>query len=122
MRNAETVRFALADPQGFSANMTFDSVNSNRAEPDCGRNRAGVCVPEARNLGGGNMQIVPQPLVTASGSDAGGRVLRVAYTATIRETGLSCSGTVDVCTPPNKRATTCAAFSSTGVVRPVHRC
>lgn len=121
MRNAATVRFALTDPQGFAANISFNSVTSNRKEPNCGRSRDAVCVPEARNLGGGDLQLLPQLLVDAGRNDLGGRTLRIQYTATVPETGLSCSGAVELCAPA-RRSTTCAAFSSTGIARPVLTC
>lgn len=122
MRKAVTVSFALVDPQGFKAEVAFDSVTSNRAEPDCGRNREGVCVPEASSLGDGDLQILPQLRAPARRKDAGGRTLRVAYTATVPETGLSCSGSIDLCAPASKRSPACAAFDSTGQARPVHNC
>lgn len=122
MRHAAIVRLALTDPQGFFANITFDSVASNRPEPNCGRKPAGVCVPEARSLGGGDLQVLPQLQASRKGSDAGGRTLRITYTATVRETGMSCSGVADVCAIPNKRAPACAAFGYTRLVRTVLGC
>lgn len=122
MRYAATVRFALTDPQGFAANITFDSTTSNRPQPNCGPNPAGVCVPEARDLGGGDLQVLPQLRAAVRRNDLGGRMLRIAYTAIVLDTGLSCTGALELCAPAGKRSTKCAQFSSTGVVRSVLNC
>lgn len=55
--------------------------------------------------------ILPQALPPAQG--AAGRVFRVSYTALVSQTGLSCTGTADVCFSANGR--TCAPFALTGV-------
>lgn len=55
--------------------------------------------------------ILPQALPT--GQAAAGRVFQLSYTAAVPQTGLSCSGTADICFSAN--GISCGAFGSTGV-------
>lgn len=79
-------------------------------------------MPGARDLGGGDLQVLPQLRTRARRNDSGGTILRIGYTATVPDTGLSCSGMLELCAPGSKRSTTCAQFSSTGVARSVLKC
>lgn len=122
LRNVATVRLALADPQGFAADITIQGIRSNRAAATCGS--SSICVPEARRAGAGALSVLPQARVLSRGLDKGGRTLRITYTATVPQTGLSCTGTLDICSGTTRFGAPlqCAPFQQSGVSRSVLGC
>lgn len=81
-----------------------------------------VCIPEARDLNNGTLQVLPRARGPVRGLDRGGSVMRVFYTASVPQTSLSCSGSADLCFNRQGDASKCMPFNATGVSRSVLNC
>ena len=102
----------------------FGSWNQQPSAPHLSTNKRtpSLARPQAKLLGANRLQLLQQwrrPF-NKPVRGIGGRVLRIQYTATVPETGLSCTGVAEVCAArmswPKKRNGTppkCASFSST---------
>ena len=81
--------------------------------------------PQVKLLGNGSVLILPQVNYPATKTAAGGGILRISYTATVPQTGLSCTGVVELCSikgGAGKKPPACAAFASTQVARNALTC
>ena len=86
----------VLDAQGFAADLQIVNATTNRAAVHCGRCNPSKyncsCMPEVILTGGGAM------LIQRQGHLGTGRLIKITFTATVQETGLSATCAAQVCT------------------------
>ena len=95
------VTIGVTDPQGFAAVVAITNVTTNvnpALHPSCGRCKAGRretcgCVQIAEALGAGRARLMPQPQFKINRTYVD-LSYKIYYTATVAETGSSCTGSV----------------------------
>ncbi len=120
------------DPQGFTVRPNITGVLVNQGELACTCRATATtsckCIPDAQILDNGQrLQVVPMVspnLVLRQTFNKGGRVYRVRFDAMSRQTGLGCTGEVEVCVIKQKAKLKggtlppkCEPFNSTFTVR-----